>query len=502
MPYALPSNPIPDDYIKVCVTLPNRQEYIRAFLASYSGLARWTNWERESTKSGKIAAHHFLIAYNETVDNWAECLSGEEEMATTIVNNYVTCGGCGSCSGGTPTTLVCYGQDGIPVITPQPPNDPNPPPLTGDVWPMSPIGDPPPGYESWSSYDGAMCIAANYIWVAARSIVATLENLGDIATTLAAILVAAIAILPAGVVAAFGGATLLEIIQAFASIIGYQEMSNILLRIVDWLDERKELIVCTIYRNRYNLPEALKAVVSDGAEYVAANVTLTDLEKSGVYEFLYEVFPTSLVHRWLLDLVDLPAAGEPLDCETCSGEFTWAVATDENGTLAIEYQTDDSVFASGLLGRPGEAPPFTFIKGGVGIIEGQEAEVRADCRAISFMCYELSTDDPAGFLSINGMSAGMWRNGVGGQVPNGGIFNETVLLMKSDYVGPVDYDHVLTADGPYDLYAPTLANIDNNSVFVFEKAAYNVEQFNVTVRVASIRYLDINGNALTVRTVV
>lgn len=496
MPYALPDNPVPDDYIKLCVTIPNRREYIRAFLASYSGLARWTNWEREPTKSGAIAARHFLIAYNETVDNWTACESGEEEMATTIVNNYVTCGGCGSAA---PTTLVCYGTDGVPVITPQPPIDPNPPPPVGDTWPITPLGDPPPGYESWTAYDGAMCIVANYMWVAARTIIATLENLGDLVTALAAILVAVIAILPAGMVAAFGGATLLEIIQAFASIIGYQEMSNILLQLVAWLDERKEEIVCTIYRGRYNLPAAMQQVISSGVEYVAANVTLSDLEKSGVYEFVYEVFPTSLPYRWMMDLIDLPAAGEPLDCSLCAGTFTWDVATDVTGTLAIEYQADDAVFASGLLGRPGEVPPYTYIKGGVGVLEGMETAVPSDCRAVSFMCHELSTNDPAGFLSINGMSVGMWGNGVGGQVPNAGIINETVLIKLANYAGPVTYDHVLTATIGDGLALVPMGTNENQAAFLFEKAAYQVVQYAVTIRVSNIRFLDIDGNVLAVQ---
>jgi hypothetical protein len=343
MTYLLPAVIEPPDYIKICVTIPNRQEYIDAFLGSYNYLGRWTAWKQDGTTRARDAARVWLVAIQDTISRWENC---EEDMA--IINNYVnvSCGGCGST--GLPTTIVCYLQDGTPVITPQPPVEPNPPPLVGEEWPMNPIGPPPEQFEDWTAYDGAACVVANLMWAVARSLIQVLENLGDILATLAALMVTVVALLPASVTAAFGGAALIEILKAYGTILASEQTSNIMLYALEWLDERKQEIICTIYSGRYNLPQAMINVVSDGANYVSANVTMTDIEKSGLYEFFFEVFPTSLPFKWLSNMADITAVDNPIDCATC-GEIGGGVWTPGGeGSFCTNDGIDYQVYPSGL----------------------------------------------------------------------------------------------------------------------------------------------------------
>lgn len=317
MPYALPDNPVPDDYIKVCVTIPNRREYIRAFLASYSGLARWTNWEREPTKSGAIAAHHFLVAYNETVDNWTDCLSGEEEVTTIINNNYINCGGCGT---GTPLTILCYDQDGNPTVTPQPPVDPTVPNPVGDAWPADPSTDPvPDGFEDWTTFDVESCAAANGIWQAVYTMVVWAEGGIDLVATVAVLVAFMIPGIGTLIVAALGGTAIVSLASALVKIILSEQATDILNECKLWLEESKEELICLIFTNRYDIPNMQLEVIRHWFAWVNTVLVLDDVDQENVRELGKALFPLNLLLAYFFEYQRYIEASAPYDCSLCAG---------------------------------------------------------------------------------------------------------------------------------------------------------------------------------------
>lgn len=71
--YLLPEIINPDDNICVCVPVPNDPGHIRAFLGQIHYLTQWLTWEKETTKSGKLAAARWRDIY--------ECVVAEVEHA-------------------------------------------------------------------------------------------------------------------------------------------------------------------------------------------------------------------------------------------------------------------------------------------------------------------------------------------------------------------------------------------------------------------------------------
>lgn len=79
--YLIPANPQPEDNICICLPIPKDEGHILAFLGQLLKLSYWYTWEREATKSGKLAADAWLPIY---------------ECAREAINNAMTknCG-CG-----------------------------------------------------------------------------------------------------------------------------------------------------------------------------------------------------------------------------------------------------------------------------------------------------------------------------------------------------------------------------------------------------------------------
>jgi hypothetical protein len=66
--YPLPEDLTTDEFISVCIRIPNLPEYRKAFWGNHWQLARWQNWERDARKGGSIAAQFWrqIIYEDET----------------------------------------------------------------------------------------------------------------------------------------------------------------------------------------------------------------------------------------------------------------------------------------------------------------------------------------------------------------------------------------------------------------------------------------------------
>lgn len=249
----------------------------------------------------------------------------QEECDMEIINNVnVTCGGCGS---STPTTLYCILSDGTPVITPQPPAPTEPTPPPGSTLPLDPATDPAPeGYEDWTAYDQFACYMANVMWWTLHLIIRLAETFVDIAATLAALVTLLIPLLPAGMVAAIGGATLLDILWQLVQIITSEQASNILNELTDWLEDERQSIVCYLYSHRYDFGAEQGIVMGQRAtEYMTQSLQMTTSESTAVERLIAAGFRYTLwwdsvlvgAAQWITgtnEYTDFTA----VDCSTCS----------------------------------------------------------------------------------------------------------------------------------------------------------------------------------------
>lgn len=319
MPYKLPEILEPDGTLELCVKIPNRPEYVRAFLASYSYLTRWVAWERDALNSASIAAGYFLQAYNQTIDLWQNC-QGEGDDDVTIVNNYVDVN-CGGCSGSAPTTLYCILPDGTPVITPQPPAPTEPTPPPGGEFPLDPeVDTPPEGYETWAEFDAQACLAANVLWYWAVWFVRLVETLGDILAVIATAVTLVTPFLPAGILAAIGGVVLLDILWQLVQILTAEQASDILNEVAEWLEENRQSIVCKIYRARYDYKFAIELSM-DAADYIEQSVVMNAEERNAVEQFIAKLFAYTLFGAVILkqtaEKFGLETEFTEIDCSTC-----------------------------------------------------------------------------------------------------------------------------------------------------------------------------------------
>lgn len=314
MTYLLPAIIEPPDYIKICVTIPNRPEYIDAFLGSYNYLGRWTAWKQDGTTRARDAARVWLAAIQDTISRWEAC--GEEDM-TTIVNNYVNCG----CGGGIPTTIICYGQDGQPVITPQPPVEPTTPNPVGDEWPVNPEADTvPDGFGDWTEFDVEACAAANGVWQAAYFMVVLAEGAIDLIATILVIAAFVVAELPAIITAVISGSGLLKYAEGLVRILLSEQAADVLIDIREWLENDKDEIICTIFQYRHDIPGMQFRLVRMMHAHIFLTLTLDLEEETAVTEFGRSIFPLNLLLAYFFEYQRYIEANDPVICSTCSLE--------------------------------------------------------------------------------------------------------------------------------------------------------------------------------------
>lgn len=319
MPYKLPENIVPETTLNLCVPIPNEPEYIQAFLASYSHLARWVAWERDGTQNASLAASVWMAAYNQLLDNWQDCQEGEgEEMTTTIVNNYVSCSPCGT---GEPTTIYCVMKDGTVQPSPQPYVNPVPQPPPGLEYPINPIADSPP-YElnTWEEFDESFCLAANALWYSASTFVTAAKSLGVVFAVGATLLTLIVPLLPASWLAAIGGVTLLGLVEQLTTILASTQAVDILDALDDWLDDEREEITCWIYSHRYDMRGVPSGLMIAAADYIEDSLSMSPVERNAVENFVVELFSYYVIAGVIASEFVMDEPATLVDCAACGGE--------------------------------------------------------------------------------------------------------------------------------------------------------------------------------------
>jgi len=114
--------------------------------------------------------------------------------------------------------------------------------------------------------------------------------------------------------------------------------------------------------------------------------------------------------------------------------------------------------------------------------------------------HEMTTPHPGGFASANAMEVILFRQTLTPYPPNAGILDKSVLIKKSDFVGPQTADLEFSASGVSGITIPEFANQDTTA-FRFSTFEIPHPQYNVTLKVSDIRFLDIDGNDLEMETI-
>lgn len=318
----IPANLDPTDYCLWTICIPNDPEWNLAARNAMRLMTAGRYWKRDERENSIKLAQSISEEILESMrmcninfdgleaafNNIAESLANLECQTNVTVNTSCTSSGGGS--------LVCIDENGDPTIIPQPiEDDPVPP---GGDWPVDPGVDPPPGEdEDWTLFDARACAVSNAVYQMLLWLLTALETLSDIISTLAAGIVLFVGLLPAGVAAAIGGASIIEIVKALVDIAVFEQIGDWLLEARNHVESKKAEIVCLIYENRYNLPGMRSALVSNIMLGIFSVYTLTDEEAAGVRNLLNKIMPIGWLFSWFYEAGTYIAAEEPYDCSLC-----------------------------------------------------------------------------------------------------------------------------------------------------------------------------------------
>lgn len=338
-PYPIPQNYLPEDDTCFVVFVPNDPVYRKVFFAQWDELTKWLSWEKGESKRAREVAQRFKRRFPRPISCDVVNELDDEGNMTITVNTNVTCGGCGT-SG--PTTIYCYNDDGTVTVAPQqvPPADPQLP-EDWDSLPLDPAGTPPPNMADWSEFDSLACFSANVVWWYAHTVLRLAETYVDILATLAIAVAILIPLLPAGVVAAIGGATLLDVLWQIVQILTSEQASDIINELTDWMEEEKESIVCSIFSNRHNYgKEHVLGIATDGISAVKQAVNVDETERTTIEKLLVGLYDFGLFWFTLSTKASdiVPDAGwtefPPVDCASCS--------TASNFIISDDFSTDNT----------------------------------------------------------------------------------------------------------------------------------------------------------------
>jgi len=400
--YLSPASPI--SYSQKCAVIiyPHDDNgfFLHAVRGQLSALARPFIWEGDREQTDEIA-QIFTITDLATDDVFfgLDCdllplILGDEPM-----NINVNCN-CG-CTGGETATIYCYGSDGEPQLTPQLPQEPVPPTPDGYEFPVDPeVDEPPDGSSTWEEYDIGICLAANWMWLTARAILVTAETLADVATTLVALVVVIVPLLPASWVAAASGWTMMEALRMLVRLFASEQATDIINEIVAWLDNEKDEIICTIYSHRYDWRGIPAGLIIAAQNYIELSLTLDEEEQNAVQSLInYLFFWTIFVAVGIEHTVDLTGVTipEPYDCELCELNENIVFAAGNKGsgsTFDVQSQTPNSCHAEGYLAQYGAG---NYIWGWIGTTLSVETLFpTVAAHGIEFVLDEYSSSDPTG----------------------------------------------------------------------------------------------------------
>lgn len=421
------------------------------------------------------------IAASEATDMTAAC----EECEDVNVNVNVNC----CCNGSQSTNLVCYDQNGQPIINTGPvtPDDQYPPP-TGEDWPMNPgIDAPPPTFDTWNDYDQNACAAANALWSMLVWAFRAFEHVMDLLEDVPQVIIAVAVFFPSALATAIAeSAWLAKAAEWLLRLSDYAEdAKEYITAIREFLEENQQELVCRMYTRRHDIPGLKFDLVNRIIAYIETVFTLEAGDLWVIRQFLQEVIPFKVFMRWFTESGTYVAAIDPIDCSACVGDWTWGLNTGNgDGTLAIEYQTETAVFFSGLIPKAGS----TQVQGFAGIVEGLQP-VSGSIGAMRFFIEYLYTAHPNGWAQTQFEVRTVDMQGLFTSNP---VQNKTGMIKNGSYVGPVDVDYVVNGT----LSFPALTNDPSSAVFALIRVSVPQTQFNVICRIRDIEWLDINGDPI------
>lgn len=345
MPYANPLI-IPDTnaatYRGICVLVPDLPEYRAALLGSLAYLEQWTAWERDDEHNALKSASLWRVANATTRLNWELGCEGDEmafdcelmkdcliEIAKAISVNVTVNNSCGA-SGS--DTFYCVSDDGTTIINPPPIGDAPPPPPTLPPG-MEPVpivepgvGEPPTGWETWGEFDASACNAANaYVDYVIRSLRWIASFIESDLIQIATLVVSLFALLGGGLAGLFSRSTLVLMAELIYEILALEWLTDEIDDLAQWVEDNRQELVCSIYRKRGNVDEAVTDFIADF--YREAAGIVSDIEESGGWlSYWYQLanlfFGGDLLHYFMN--VESPSNPSFVDCSLCEAPLVQA----------------------------------------------------------------------------------------------------------------------------------------------------------------------------------
>lgn len=469
-----------DDLVMIC--LP---EWFRAALLDMTHRMLWSRVWTYSDDSERILSEND----KQRIEYGIFQLS-QEECDMQIINNVnVTCGGCDGTS--TPTTLYCVLPDGTPVITPQPPAPTEPTVPGGGTLPLDPnTDDPPEGFTDWSEFETYACALANTVWWFAHYMVTSLVSIIDASTVVAVLLTLLIPLLPAGVIAAIGGITLLDIIWQLVQIGALSQAGDIMSEIENWLEDNRTDIICFVYQARYSY--SVSQTINLGiwaADYLELSLVLSPEERNIVEKFITNLFNFTVFWGFVADKLSenfgLDTTFPAYDCTNCAADIVWTHNTSNgNGTWDITYQSTNgqAVIASGTSPTAGSTQIQAFLS-----LTGLASNVLG--AAVIVNVNEISSTLAADVnLSYNSQNIATLNAS--------GFYGERWLIYNSGYAGPTGgFDRLLPTGNANAIGVKNNSNPDEpaSSIIGLGRTAVPQTQTTAVINIYGLTVLDTNG---------
>lgn len=386
----------------VKVYIPDGDVHLYALRGQLSNVGKSWFWDTGGDVDLAREVAGWWIAASEATDLTLGC----DDMAECNVNVNVNCG----CGDGLPTTILCYDQNGQPIVTNQPPVSPTVPTSpVSDTWPVNPLTDTvPDGFEDWTQFDTEACGVANALWQLVYGWVVVAEGGIDTLATMGAAIALLFPSTAAEILAIIGGPYIIKWGEGLLEVILSEQASDILNEAREWLETNKQEIVCLIFQYRYDIPTMQIAIVRSFYNYISSVLTLTPEEETAVRNWGKSLFPVSLLLTWFFEFDRYIAAQEPINCAACAGNqgITWVAGEDHtegDPTFALVHEGPTYVKASGTLTRNGAGD---YRWGWVSLQAALSTVYTGPVHGIEFVVNELSS--PAGDMNwtVRGINIG------------------------------------------------------------------------------------------------
>lgn len=232
-----------------------------------------------------------------------------------IVNN-VSCGGCGCGGDGTSVNVIITDDEESGGFT----EDSLPPDIQG---PLDPGGDVPDtisgnGITTWDDYDVYMCDVSWFIAELLPRFLRIIETMSDKLSTILVVASVLATIFPGAWLLKSGVIALVELLGAITDVLVFELAFDNLVELAEYLEEpaRQEAMACAIYDNRYSLPGARSALLTQVQQYIF-EVLFDGTAQEKVLTLIDKVLPLRWYYHQILKDVFSPIQ-KGRNCENCT----------------------------------------------------------------------------------------------------------------------------------------------------------------------------------------